>query len=182
MNVLDRLRFQAQLFSEKRLYEHLGLFPSLCFGERLQRMERRRETVSKMKTTSRQEAASLERLMKNPSLKWALVAVLGLALTAVASGQTIPANATRIDSVVVKLTPFGFSPANITHSPGTFLLFVHNVSGAAPRAINLSGPGVSQPSASQGNYRWFQVLTLAAGSYTLTEANHPAWKCAITIK
>ena len=50
------------------------------------------------------------------------------------------------------------------------------MSGAAPRAISLSGPGVSQPSVSQGNYRWFQVVTLAAGSYTLAEANHPAWK------
>jgi hypothetical protein len=120
--------------------------------------------------------------MKNLSLKWTVIAVLGLLMTGGASGQAIPANATHIDSVVVKLTPFGFSPASITRSPGKFLLVVHNVSGAAPRAISLSGPGVSQPSTSQGNYRWFQVVTLAAGSYTLSEANHPAWKCAITVK
>src|ERR1039457_3991449 len=38
----NRVRFQPQLFSDKSLYEHLGLSPSLCFGEQLRRIESRR--------------------------------------------------------------------------------------------------------------------------------------------
>ena len=38
-NLGHRVRFQAQLFSDKSFYKHLGLFPSLWFGRQLRRIE-----------------------------------------------------------------------------------------------------------------------------------------------
>jgi hypothetical protein len=131
--------------------------------------------------------------MKSLSCKWTIVALLGFLLTAVASGQTTSPTAARVDTIVVKLTPYGFQPAKVTHSAGAFFIFVHNMSGPVPRALNFSAVSgaaaisgaatvLSHPNLSQGSHHWFQMVTLAAGSYTLTESSHPAWTCAITIQ
>ena len=118
----------------------------------------------------------------------AVLVPLLVAFSHTALGQKIPANATRIDTIAIELTTKGFTQTQLSHSAGQVLIFVHNKSGPAPRSLAFSmltstSPTVlRQPSLTQTHPHWFEVMTLSAGTYQLTEGSHPTWNCTITIQ
>jgi hypothetical protein len=127
--------------------------------------------------------------MKNPTLTWVPVAVIGALLGAIAYAQGPSATQTGpIDTVAVEMTPYGFFPQQLSHTAGTFFLFVHNVSGPAPRSLafsavtNAASTILHQPSLSQARPHWVKLVSLTSGTYTVSEANHPSWTCTITVK
>jgi hypothetical protein len=110
-------------------------------------------------------------------------------LAAMALGQqaTIGQLATpkRVDVVMVEMSPYGFSPAKITHLANQHFLFVRNVSGLAQSSLVLKDQNAAvwgQAAPTFANPHWRQLLNLPAGTYTLSETNHPTWSCTITLQ
>jgi hypothetical protein len=96
-----------------------------------------------------------------------------------ASGQA------QLEKVVTIVRSTGFEPNSVTRTGGHFLLVVANRSGANELAFVLkrqSGEVVQQMSAPAGTLEWSREINIPAGTYTLTEANHPAWTFQITIQ
>jgi len=119
----------------------------------------------------------------------AAAVALGIVLLGqIVSGQNIPANSTRIDTITVELTPFGFSPAQVSHAHGHFFLYVRNNSGPAPRSLSLSmvTPGghvvVKNKSLNQTSPHWIAPLDLGAAKYEITERDHSSWTCTINVQ
>jgi hypothetical protein len=114
------------------------------------------------------------------------VAFVSLLVNSAMFSQTIPANGTKVDTVMVELTPFGFSPPQISHAHGSFFLYVRNKSGPAPRSISLSMVTPSghtvlkQKTLNQSGPHWLTVVNVGAGKYEVAESSHPTWTCTIT--
>lgn len=122
--------------------------------------------------------------MLNTVLNRRVLTVIGLLL--LCSTLAIGAHAwlrAPMDTVAVTVTATGFTPPEITLSAGSFNLSVTNQSGTDGLAMKLmrdSGEVVQEFTLSQGTQQWSGEVTLSAGGYTLTEANHPAWLFHIT--
>lgn len=108
----------------------------------------------------------------------------------VVSSQRAPA--TRVDEKVevelITLRRFGFEPATITRSSKGFMLMLNNHSNQPALAVSLNqlqgaGPAVKvrETSLIRGQTNWTTYLNLAPGTYELTEASHPEWRCRIMV-
>jgi len=89
-----------------------------------------------------------------------------------------------IESELVTITSHGFEPRQITRPQGRFLLLIDNRSGlatVAPRLTPVGGLRLLNLTIPREEPNWSDVLDLQAGVYLLTEANHPAWLCRLTI-
>lgn len=88
-----------------------------------------------------------------------------------------------LETVLVTVTVDGFAPSEVTRAAGSFNLEVSNQSGAEGLTLKLmrdSGELVGEFIIPQGAQQWSEEVSLTAGGYTMTEANHPAWLFHIT--
>ena len=90
----------------------------------------------------------------------------------------------NMEAELVTVTSHGFEPRQITRPQGRFLLLIDNRSGlatVAPRLTPVGGLRLLNLTIPREEPNWSDVLDLQAGVYLLTEANHPAWLCRLTI-
>jgi len=90
----------------------------------------------------------------------------------------------RIEAELISIRPNGFEPTQIRRPKGPFLLAIENRSGLKQVEFQLSAPvgtRLFQVKRSWERSDWSQVIDPPAGQYVLTEANHPDWKCTISI-
>jgi hypothetical protein len=88
------------------------------------------------------------------------------------------------DTVTTTLGPSGFTPNQVSHPAVAFNLKVRNQSGEHQVTLQLSdsnGKKVSGARLTDKVGEWSAPLDLAAGTYTLSEANHSNWTCAVTV-
>ncbi len=98
--------------------------------------------------------------------------------------QTTRRPISPLESELITITRRGFEPREITRPAGSFLLFLENRSGLRAIVLQLksgNGEGVREARLTREDSDWNSVVTLPAGRYLLTEANHPRWSCVITI-
>jgi hypothetical protein len=92
--------------------------------------------------------------------------------------------AERPDVELITIGPAGFEPAEISRADGQFLLAVENRSGLEDLELHVSkrhGERLRETRFSGRLLDWRGVLSLPPGEYVITEANHPDWRCRITI-
>jgi hypothetical protein len=91
--------------------------------------------------------------------------------------------AAQDDEVQVVLGTAGFTPAEVTHAAGAFAVAVDNQGVTGEYVLQLKGAGgalLDEIRVQKGSVVW--TVELAAGTYTLTVANHPDWLCQITVQ
>jgi len=111
------------------------------------------------------------------------------ALSFILGAQSGPTKGTMVDTEVVELGPNGFFPKQIIRtSPGKHFLYVRNTTTLRTLTLVVTrqdGPTVNtikQRALTTASPHWNELLDLTAGTYTLTEVNHPSWTCQIVIK
>ncbi len=85
---------------------------------------------------------------------------------------------------LVTIRPFGFEPAEITRPAGPFFLEVQNRSGLPEVVLQLdreAGNRIIRENVPRKKLDWLTITDLPPGRYLLTEEQHPAWVCHITI-
>jgi len=85
---------------------------------------------------------------------------------------------------LITIRPAGFDPVEVTPPSSRFLLAVDNKSGLERLTLRLTtvkGDWVRDIQLSPQQPKWREKITLAAGNYLMTEANHPNWRCRLTI-
>lgn len=87
------------------------------------------------------------------------------------------------DELRIALTSSGFVPGEVQHAPGTFAISVEN--GTLPGEYTLQlragdGTVLNEFRVQKGSSAW--TVSLQAGTYTLTEANHSEWTCRIVVQ
>lgn len=90
----------------------------------------------------------------------------------------------QVEAEVITVLSSGFHPTQITRPAGKFLLVVENRSGLKSIDLHLdaqSGGRVIQVSRTWERADWSDVVNPPPGTYVLTEASHPTWRCVITI-
>lgn len=93
----------------------------------------------------------------------------------------------RLEWEHVTVGPAGFEPSEIRRPAGRFLLAVNDRSGLGDISLRLDalrGARLHEVRLSRdarARREWRQVLSLAPGTYVLTEAGRPDWACRITI-
>ena len=121
---------------------------------------------------------------------------LGTATTAGGANQPQPAPAAMVgqppqqqgvpaDVALTVLETSGFAPSEIGHAAGHFRIVVQNHSGVGALDLRIDGEAQSRFAESHvlGEVQgWIAPVELAAGTYTITEANHPAWVCRLAIQ
>ena len=94
-------------------------------------------------------------------------------------------SSSQIGAELVTLRRFGFEPAQITRSHGSFILEVDNRAEVTSMDLRLDRVGherVREVHVPREKLDWVEILPdLPAGEYVLTEANHPDWVCRITL-
>ncbi len=88
------------------------------------------------------------------------------------------------DEVVLTLKPEGFIPAEVTRDPGRFQLSVDNRSGVEELTLHLKrsdGTQLREMRIAPGS-DWSELLDLAPGNYTLSEASHSNWVCVFIVR
>lgn len=87
------------------------------------------------------------------------------------------------DTVTITLRADGFDPASVSRSAGSFVLVINNQSGVSGLTLRLKNDvseSFEEYQVPSGTTTWSREMNLAAGEYTLTEADHPAWLFHIT--
>lgn len=85
---------------------------------------------------------------------------------------------------LVTISPDGFDPQQITRPSGVFVLVVNNRSGLQEvqlRFDELKGKRLKDVRVRSNKLDWGDLIDLKAGTYSLTEANHPGWVCVFKI-
>lgn len=104
-------------------------------------------------------------------------------MLAPARPQGSPPKATT-EVEVITILPTGLYPAEITRPKGLFLLAVENRSGLKAIQLRVDGEAGNRVHTGQIHplkHYWHQGVDLPPGRYTLSEANHPDWKCTIKV-
>ena len=99
--------------------------------------------------------------------------------------KTMAAAQSQIETMRVTVTTIGFDPDELTHPAGQVVLAVDNRSGLEEVRLRLDREGgerLADVLVERGQLDWHDTVTLSAGYYTLTEANHPEWSCRITVE
>lgn len=139
------------------------------------------------------EPQSLTILFKNKGLRvsaglLSAVAVL-VAIFALSKDGPFNVHATQAlaapfqDELQIQLGPNGFTPTDVQRNAGTFGIAVENSSLTGEYTLRLKaadGTVVKEVQIQKGSAAW--TVTLAAGEYTLTEANHSQWLCRILVQ
>jgi hypothetical protein len=92
--------------------------------------------------------------------------------------------AERLDAEFITIRPSGFEPAEVTRTDGRFLLMFENRSGLEDLSLSIHrqhGGPFQETRLSKHLLDWRGVVTLPPGRYVVTEAEHPDWRCQITI-
>ncbi len=93
--------------------------------------------------------------------------------------------ATRVETELVTIHPYGFDQSEITRPAGRFFLVVDDRSGLESVSLDIRAEASSSAlrgvSFSREQTDWDELFDLQPGSYLLTEANHPDWVCHLTI-
>jgi hypothetical protein len=100
------------------------------------------------------------------------------------SPMLVSAQPARVEAELITILPTGFEPAQITRPSGRFLLAVENRSGVRQIDFQLSaesGSRILEVSRTWERADWSDVVNPPPGRYVITERNHPAWQCVITI-
>jgi hypothetical protein len=87
------------------------------------------------------------------------------------------------DELRIDMGSSGFTPAEVQHAAGTFAIAVENSAITGEYTLRLkdaAGALVKEVQVQKGSAAW--TVTLSAGEYTLTEANHPQWVCRIVVQ
>lgn len=90
----------------------------------------------------------------------------------------------QVESELITITPAGFEPAVLTRPKGPFFLFVDNRSGLNSVSLRLdrvAGNRLHEVHVPREQLDWAEIFDLNPGEYVLSEADHPAWSCKITI-
>jgi hypothetical protein len=109
------------------------------------------------------------------------------ATSATLTGTAPQANEKRDHTVEAELLTIrrtGFHPSSISRPEGKFLMALSNRSGAVElhlRLHSVGGASIVEAQVNRKKLDWSKIVTLPAGEYVLTEANHPDWICRITI-
>jgi len=106
---------------------------------------------------------------------------LGLVRTHVNSSQS---RNNRLEAESITVRDQGFEPASLSRPPGRFLIAVDNRSHSANLELQILQVGSNARYSKQmrgKQLRWREVIELPVGEFILTETNHPAWRCQITI-
>lgn len=85
---------------------------------------------------------------------------------------------------LVTLTPRGFDPPELISSKSKFVLDVENITGLSEISLifeKASQEPVQTKQLSRGKVGWARAYDLEPGIYVLKEANHPDWRCTITV-
>ncbi len=112
--------------------------------------------------------------------------VILLSLLVVVNGQTPQPHAQkqRVEAEFIHIDSGGFHPRSITRTPRIFFLIVRNYNDIRNLTISLNQQGGGNvrhiPMQDHGG-DWSEALSLPPGTYVLTEDNHPAWRCTVTI-
>jgi hypothetical protein len=103
------------------------------------------------------------------------------------AGQSRPS----VGVAAMVLRPHGLEPAEIEIKLGRTLLAVYNRTGLEEIVLRVEREAGSGPPAGQllheervplGKRAARRLFDLVPGSYLVTEANHPAWKCRMIVK
>lgn len=89
-----------------------------------------------------------------------------------------------LQSELITITPIGFDPAEVTRPAGRFILAVDNRSGLEEVTLVLRDEGgqeLLRERVPRETLDWSSTVNLAPGSYLLSEADHPAWGCRLTL-
>jgi len=135
-----------------------------------------------------------------PGLAGALLLLLGIASCIVinlrmrsaraqSAEQSSPAvtrssSRKKVQTELITINPGGFFPRTITRSKEAFFLAVDNRSGAPDVTLRLSrktGSKVHEVLVTRNQPDWVELFDLTPGDYELTDADHLAWVCQITI-
>ncbi|MEP7338921.1 MAG: hypothetical protein ABI977_14395 [Acidobacteriota bacterium] len=94
----------------------------------------------------------------------------------------------NLETELITVRRFGFDPPIIKRPAGDFLFFISNHSQLRELSLTLSRAQGNKPSDKvkdvgfrKGQVKWIERFNLPPGDYVLTEANHPDWKCSITL-
>lgn len=95
-----------------------------------------------------------------------------------APGSTVP-------SIFVRILPHRMEPTAVTVKSGSLKIIVQNSSTAPNVRVALHevhGKQLKTVSMASGQRHSVETYFLEPGSYMLSEANHPEWRCTITVK
>ncbi len=109
----------------------------------------------------------------------ALIGVIGLA-----SAETA-ATKVKVPALVLTAKADGFDRKAVAVSDHQFFLIVRNATGIGELAYHIvpaTGAALSDFLLHSNNPRSAALMNLSTGTYTITEANHPAWVCTLTVK
>jgi hypothetical protein len=87
------------------------------------------------------------------------------------------------DELKIQLGSGGFTPPEVQHAAGTFVILVENSAISGEYTLRLKaadGTVLKEVQVQKGSAAW--SMTLATGEYTLTETSHPQWSCRITVQ
>ena len=94
----------------------------------------------------------------------------------------------KITAESLTLTQTGFFPPEFSHPKGRFILAINDRTGLPENNFILSRDTgnnkrekVKDVKVLRHQPDWNDVIDLNPGDYLITEANHPAWECRITI-
>jgi hypothetical protein len=116
----------------------------------------------------------------------ALVTLFGLSLDGpfnVRATEALAAPQVVQDELQIQLGPNGFTPTDVQRNAGTIEIAVENSSLTGEYTLRLKaadGTVVKEVQIQKGSAAW--TVTLSAGEYTLTEANHSQWLCRIVVQ
>jgi hypothetical protein len=105
------------------------------------------------------------------------------ATAAATSSRSLPVQ-DRVEAEVITLGTDGFEPAEIRRSAGRVLLAVNNLSGLHKTTIRLEregGQALQEVTLERRQQKWRKAIDFTSGTYALTVAGHPEWRCQIVI-
>jgi hypothetical protein len=130
----------------------------------------------------------MRRLFLLPLILICIQGFRGAGVLALQTRSAQPRPATGV--AVTVLRPHGFEPAEMEVNAGRTLLAVYNRTGAQEIFLRIEREaGSGQPGqflreerVPIGKRATRELFDLVPGRYVVTEANHPEWKCRITVK
>jgi hypothetical protein len=103
---------------------------------------------------------------------------------AVFTPVALSANQSRLQVERITIRPTGFDPAEVARPAGRFILAVDNRSGLRELTLRLAdgdGRRLREVRVPREQLGWRLTLDAPAGSYVLTEVDHPDWVCRVTV-
>lgn len=93
-----------------------------------------------------------------------------------------------VEVELITVRRFGFEPTEIKRPAGDVSFIINNRSNVQDLSLTFSRVQGNRPTDKvkdiglrKGQIRSLERLNLPPGDYVLTEANHPDWKCSITL-